>query len=316
MTTLKLRQSVFDCLKSANGARMTAREIANWIYEKFPNEAEEKLQKSAALKTVADLLQQIVAEIGANRPKWEANHFELRTNEDRPRKYWWSMIDGPQELANRSINVVVSEAHALTTEEAGVSETHLYPMLTQFLWTELGIYSKRIDEKKASNRAGPKGNHWLFPDLVSMEDLSKGWTQGVRDCVAQIGGQKVRLWSFEVKIVVSRSNVRECYFQTVSNSSWANLAYLVASQIEGNGTMDELRMLASLHGVGVILLNSNNPTESQIIIPAIERKNVDWSTASRLSSENPDFLEVVKLVRQFHQTGDPRPRDWDSSGLP
>ena len=32
--------------------------------------------------------------------------------------------------------------------------------------------------------------------------------------------------------------------------------------------------------------------------------------ANRLSTENRDFLEYVKLVKQFYQTGEARPADW------
>ena len=82
--------------------------------------------------------------------------------------------------------------------------------------------SKRIDEKRSINSAGSGGNRWLFPDLVGMEILSEGWNREVKDCVKQYGDRKTRLWSFEVKKLINRSNVREYYFQSVSNSSWVN----------------------------------------------------------------------------------------------
>ena len=110
---------------------------------------------------------------------------------------------------------------------------------------------------------------------------------------------------------MNRSNVREVFFQAVSNSSWANLGYLVGAEFEGRDTIRELRILASLHGIGVILLNTDNPTESEILIPAKERSDVDWNTANRLVEENSDFRQYIKLVRQFYQTNDPRPKDWD-----
>jgi hypothetical protein len=75
--------------------------------------------------------------------------------------------------------------------------------------------------------------------------------------------------------------------------------------------MKELRMLFALHGIGLIQIDPENPAESQILIPARERLEVDWATCNRLTQENKDFLQFVKLVRQFHQTGDPRPNDWD-----
>ena len=144
-----------------------------------------------------------------------------------------------------------------------------------------------------------------------MEDLSCDWHRETKDCVQQYSDKKTKLWSFEVKILINRSNVREVFFQAVSNSSWANFGYLVASEITGANTLKELRMLASLHGIGFISLDAENPSESQIMIPAKERTEIDWDTANRLTEENKDFLEYTKLIRQFYQTGEIRYSDWD-----
>ena len=53
----------------------------------------------------------------------------------------------------------------------------------------------------------------------------------MRNCVKQGAGQSVRLWSFEVKKELNVSNARKSFFQAVSNSSWANEGYLVATSI-------------------------------------------------------------------------------------
>ena len=146
-----------------------------------------------------------------------------------------------------------------------MNEHDLYPILSEFLFSALGLYSKRIDEKRSRNVRGPRGNKWLYPDLVGMEDLSKEWSREIKDCIKQYADKKTKLWSFEVKKSITRSNIREVFFQAVSNSSWANLGYLVASKIEGPDTMKELRMLSSLHGIGFIQLDTENPAESQKI---------------------------------------------------
>ena len=205
----------------------------------------------------------------------------------------------------------VSAVKPPVTNIDSFKEHDLYPILSKYLWSELSIYSKRINEKKASNKRGPKGNKWLYPDLVGMDDLTTGWHQEIKDAVKEYASQKTKLWSFEVKISLNRSNVREAFFQAVSNSSWANFGYLVAAEIEGSNTMKELRMLFSLHGIGLIQIDPENPAKSQILIPAREKPEVDWATCNRLTLENKDFLQFVKLVRQFHQTDDPRPKDWD-----
>src|SRR5690606_39510748 len=84
-----------------------------------------------------------------------------------------------------------------------------------------------------------------------------------------------RLWSFDAKLLINRSNARECFFQAVSNSSWANFGYLVAAEIEGQDTLKELRMLFAAHGIGLIKLDTENPVDSQVLIPARERDEIE-----------------------------------------
>jgi hypothetical protein len=111
-------------------------------------------------------------------------------------------------------------------------EHAMYPLLSLYLWEEFGVYSKRIDEKRSSNKRGPNGNRWLYPDVVGMEDLGAEWHQEVRDCVNQYSDKRTKLWSFEAKLLINRSNVRECFFQAVSNSSWANFGYRLHGRLE------------------------------------------------------------------------------------
>lgn len=83
--------------------------------------------------------------------------------------------------------------------------------------------------------------------------------------------------------------------------------------IEGGETLKELRMLSSLHGIGFVRLDADNPSESQVMLPAGERVNVDWHTANRLATENKDFMAYIKLICQFYRTGDVRAADWKIS---
>ena len=161
----------------------------------------------------------------------------------------------------------------------------------------------RIDEKRSKNSRGAGGNKWLFPDLVSIEDLSRDWDQETKKCVEVYKDKMSKLWSFEVKLMINLSNVREAFFQTVSNSSWANFGYLVACDIATN-SLRELRMLSALHGIGFIRLDSENPSESEIMIPAKERREIDWDTVDRLTKANKDFKGYVKLIRKFYQFGE------------
>ncbi len=315
--SLNLLKTVFDFLKDRPGKKFTAREISLWIFQNFPEACKEKQIRSTAVVNPLDsesaLLQQIVAEIGAQRPRMQQKHPGVKTTEGRPRKYYYSEESDEAELS--VAEEIIQEVDAGKPNR--VTEHQLYPMLASYLWTEFGksIYSKRIDERRSQNNKGPNGNKWLYPDVVALEDLSADWTQEVKDCVSQCSDKKSDVWSFEVKLLINRSNVRESYFQAVSNSTWANLGYLVAAEIEGVETMKELRLLSSLHGVGVIKLDSENVSESQIIIPAEYNETIDWNTANRLVSENKDFAEFIKLVKEFYQTGNPRKKEWDIPDL-
>ncbi len=308
---LKLANTVVEFLQHNPEQKFTAREVANWIFATYPEECRQKQKRSTAILNPLDnetaLLRQIAAEIGSQRPRLQKRHPQVKTTEGRPRKYYFTESTDSAEID-----------HAESQEASPVSspilkEHDLYLILSEFLWSELELYSKRIDEKRSRHSHGAGGNKWLYPDLVGMEDLSGDWHREIKDCVQQYADKKTKLWSFEVKILINRSNVREVFFQAVSNSSWANFGYLVASEIEGADTLKELRMLASLHGIGFIRLDAENPAESQIMIPAKERNEIDWDTANRLTEENKDFLEYIKLIRQFYQTGEIRQSDWDVS---
>ena len=303
-----LRDTVAGFLKEQVDHKFTARQIAEWVVKRFPKESREKKANSARIDTDDELVQQIAAEIGRARPDLQIRYSQIKTTEGRPRHYYWTTKSDQDE---------VTEAEETGTDtqalggRASLKESDLYPLLSEYLWHELQIYSKRIDEKTSSNKQGHQGNKWLYPDLAGMENLIADWHTEIKGVVDEYADRKTKLWSFEVKKLLNRSNVREAFFQAVSNSSWANFGYLVASEVEGTETMKELRILSSLHGIGLIQINPENPVESQILIPGRERLEVDWATCNRLTQENKDFLQFLKQVRQFYQTGDPRPQDWD-----
>lgn len=97
------------------------------------------------------------------------------------------------------------------------------------------------------------------------------------------------------------ANLRENYFQAVSNLSWANEGYLVTLNIDET---EELRRLTNAFGVGIIKLNAENIEESEILFQARFNETLDWNTINRLSEDNGDFKSfqrpyqiLVKLIR-------------------
>lgn len=315
---LDLKKRVIELLSANPEKRFKARDIAIWVTEKYPEAAAAKMHKSGFIENQAQLLNQIVAEIGSNRPQWQRQLSQLRTTDGvRPRLFYWTEKSEAEEVADvesgRDLFVEFgtaaedpAEPTAAVVEKKVVrrSEHDLYPILIEFMESEHNVRGQPIDEKKSSNKYGSGGNKWLFPDVVGMENLTDGLHPEVVTAIRESRDTRIRLWSFEVKLLINRSNARETYFQAVSNSSWANFGYLVAANFEGAETMKELRILYAMHGIGLIRLDEENPAESQVLVPARERPDLEWAMCSRLAVENKDFHQFMTKVRQFFQTGD------------
>lgn len=303
---MKLREAVVRRLSSAPGEKFKARELAEWIIATFP-EACQKKASASGFSTESQLRNQLVAEIGSNRPAWIKKHPQLKTTAERPRLYYWT--DKSDEQTVEEAEGTTAAATAIAAPSQLPAEQGLYEPLASFLKAEFGALAVRIDEKTASNKKGQNANKWLFPDLCAMESLVESLDMEVLSLVGLTGASKALLWSLEVKVVLNTSNVRESFFQTVSNSSWANYGYLVAAQVDGK-VMDELRMLHGLHGIGLIQMNAEDPLESQVLIPARLREQVDWDAFNRLTVENADFRAFAKRVKHFHQTDSVSATGW------
>ncbi len=299
-------EMIIETLRENSERTFTARELAEFFISRYPDEMAEK-QKNPRYKTHDDLVTQLAAEIGGSRTQAAKRNCENITTQDRPRPrlYYWS--DSPV-AKNESIQqntfeeLNQSEFQADVDFVPNLSEHDLYPLLIKFLAEETGLFCRRIDERKSRNSQGAGGNHWLHPDIVALETLDKNWSSVVRDCVRNSNDAFVRLWSFEVKKDLNKSNVRKSFFQAVSNSSWANYAYLVATGLD-SAVEAELQMLSGLHGVGVLILNTQSLFDSQILIPARERNNIDWLSVNRITEENKDFESFIDQVGIYIQTG-------------
>ena len=138
------------------------------------------------------------------------------------------------------------------------------------------------------------------------------WSPEMKEWATRSGAPQAKLWSFEVKIKInSISEARDSYFQTLANSAWANYGYLVATHISDKA-LAELKTLSDLHGIGVVLLDINNPVDESIIkFPARERSEIDWGTCNRIASQNADFRKFMELVCDFHVTRKTAEYGWD-----
>jgi len=305
-------QRIVQFLKENEGRGYTAREIAISITDRYTDEYELKRRHHDSPEE-KDFITQVVAEIGSqkDRIKKSSGNKVSWVDRPRPRRYGYNLVDGAPSSDLDPAKTGEPSATLKKKKETIFTEHELYPMLISYLNSELGLFSQRIDEKRSRNNRGENGNQWLHPDIVSMEPVDAGWDVLVKDCANNCGTQRARLWSFEVKKELTSSDLRKSFFQAVSNSSWANEGYLVAAKIASPQVEKELRMLSALHGIGFILLNVDNPSESEVMLPALSKTNVDWQSVNRIVVENSDFRDYIELVSMFCQTGKLRPGEWN-----
>ncbi|UQN40980.1 HrgA protein [Agarivorans sp. B2Z047] len=258
-------EMLIETLKAHPEKKFTARDLAKEFLFRYPQEIAEK-QTNPRYNTEEKLIAQLATEIGGDTTQRAKSicYNVVTRDKPRPRIYYWEehplLEEQPQVIApSKGEGDEVGLDSPLAS--GSYSEHDLYPMLVKYLSKDLGLYCQRIDERKSKNAHGNGGNHWLHPDIVALEPLDQGWDDIVRSCVRSGNHSSVRLWSFEVKKHLTKGNVRKYFFQAVSNSSWANLGYLVAtglnSDVEG-----ELQMLSSLHGIGVVILNTESLFDS------------------------------------------------------
>ncbi|MCI9565986.1 MAG: HrgA protein [Eubacterium sp.] len=182
--------------------------------------------------------------------------------------------------------------------EISFHERDLHKLLSTYVDAapEFGCKTKTIYHEKTVK--GKKGfNEWLHPDIVGVHFPFSDYQDETLDLQKILGDEQYTLFSFELKIDLGFSNFRQYYFQAVSNSSWAHEGYIVALNIdEDESFMQELKRLNNAFGIGVIKLNPENISQSQILLTSKINKSLDWETIDRLC-ENPDFKEFAKDVK-------------------
>lgn len=116
------------------------------------------------------------------------------------------------------------------------------------------------------------------------------------------GQKRHKLFSFELKIRINFSNLKESYFQAVSNSTWANEGYLVVFEEIEDKVLGELRRLNQSFGIGVIKLESEI-SNSKILLPAKERE-IDIPTLNMLIEQSPkDFKPFMANINKQIEAG-------------
>ena len=211
--------------------------------------------------------------------------------DSRPKKFYLKSQASQLDLSD---NAVSKEPTVVKKKHFDFLEKDLHPYLTYYAYYHLHCYTKTINHSQSSKK---EFGEWVHPDIVGCYFPLEDWKQEVYELSSSIGNISIRLLSFELKRELSFGNLRESFFQTVSNSSWANESYLVAAEVsEEEEFRSELSRLSTSFGIGVIKLNLEDPHSSEIIFPAKYREALDWETINKLTM-NTDFKEFISTVK-------------------
>ena len=188
-------------------------------------------------------------------------------------------------------NITISKTQKNTTSDVTFHERDLHPLLCCFLQHQ-GIMAKTIFHEKS--KKDDEHQKWIHPDIIGAKFVEQ--TNTISNLLFKAISKKdsLRLYSYELKRKIDNDyELKKCFFQAVSNSSWANNGYLVAFEINED-LKDELARLNHSFGIGFILLKAN-PYESQVLFEAKDRQ-IDFKTVSKLCDINPPFKDFIKSV--------------------
>ncbi len=209
---------------------------------------------------------------------------------NRPKKFY---------LKSSEKNINLNEAEGKPSEkkkgEKSYLEKDLHQFIAYFSNLYLKAYCKTINHSKSEKT---KFGEWLHPDMVACYFPIEDWSKNALELSEALGSSNVKLYSFELKRELSFSNLRESFFQAVSNSSWANEGYLCAAEIsQDEEFLSELKRLSGSFGIGIIKIEVKDPDASEILFTARIRDSLDWDSVNKLciNEDFKDFLSRVKV---------------------
>lgn len=204
-------------------------------------------------------------------------------------------------IADSDLPETVSETTTATYLPTGkFLERSLHRLLANNLLAE-GILSKTIFHEKSTKV--DQARKWVHPDMVGVR-FNEFQDSATRTLLkAADTKQYLDIYSYELKRSIETDHeLKEFFFQALSNSSWANYGYLVAFEINDE-LREEMERLNRAFGIGIIRLSPFYDT-TQVLFSAT-KKDVDYYTVDKLCKINPDFRNfMIKTARVLNAQQD------------
>ena len=207
-----------------------------------------------------------------------------------------------QEVSGSLKALPLPEKAAAQTQKARFHERDLHPLLCKFL-AEHPLFAAQsrtiFHEKSGKNQKG--ADKWLYPDMVGVQfEYADYEHSSLQAWMPKFDRLPIKIFSFEIKKHLDFGNYKEYFFQAVSNSSWANEGYLVALSVPQDGEFREaLQKLSQSFGIGIILLDAANLSQSEILSPAKYKKQMDYAVMYELAEKNRDFSQFLTTITEY-----------------
>ena len=192
-------------------------------------------------------------------------------------------------------NTTQTEINKTISKEKTFGERDLHKLLSSYL-KNTGIYSKTIFHEHSKNS---KDSHqkWIHPDMVGINFLHLKTKTSQTFLKSVNRADTFKITSYELKKEINTDyELKKSFFQTVSNSSWANYGYLVAFEIS-DSLDEEIERLNQSFGIGIIELKPN-PYESKILYQS-KYKELDFKTLDKLCKINKDFEMFIEQTEKL-----------------
>ena len=184
-----------------------------------------------------------------------------------------SKINSSNQNLINEINDLIEEEDTEESSENTITnkkilEEDLHIPLTKYLYS-MKIYSKTINANATDINLKGKMK-WGTPDIVAVT-FKDYINKSVLELFNHINLPTTEIYAYELKLKLTLGSLTEYYFQALSNSGWANEAWLVAMEIDENNydeLMEKIKRLNQSFGVGIIKLNYYNPEDSEILFSA------------------------------------------------
>ena len=224
----------------------------------------------------------------------------IRTNDTRVKRikgksgtYLYYLSKYEEDLNLEKIEFFETKKNDIKNRNS-FQERDLHKLLSSYLKNQ-NIYSKTIFHEKSNG--SEKNQKWIHPDMLGIRFLDLSSKINKKFLKLLNKGDTFKITSYELKKEINTDyELKEAYFQAISNSSWANYGYLVAFEISDN-LLDEIERLNQSFGIGVIELNAN-PYKSKILYSS-KLKELDFKTIDKLCKINKDFENFIEYIEKI-----------------